>query len=175
MKCPKCGAEVSEKKLECEFCGHPFIDGIETQDMPPSESFGRAVFTASEPTYKAPEATYNPPASRSKNPYGESYPPSAQPLPRNVPRTGYAGGYVPNYLVWAILSTLFCCLPAGVVAIAYAAQVNGKLIAGDYAGAVAASDNAKKWSWISFGIVFVIILLYLLLIAFAGIVGSVAN
>lgn len=175
MKCPNCSAEVSENKLECEFCGHPFIDGIETKGMPPSESFGRAVFTASEPTYKAPEVTYSPPASRSKNPYGESYLPSAPPLTRNVPRTDYAAGYVPNYLIWAILSTLFCCLPAGVVAIAYAVQVDGKLAAGDYTGAVAASDNAKMWNWISVCSVFVIILLYLLLIAFAGIAGSVAN
>ena len=38
---------------------------------------------------------------------------------------------VPNNLVWAILSTLFCCLPAGIVSIVYAAQVNGKLAAGD--------------------------------------------
>ena len=42
---------------------------------------------------------------------------------------------VPNNLVWAILSTLFCCLPAGIVSIVYAAQVNGKLAAGDIAGA----------------------------------------
>jgi len=28
------------------------------------------------------------------------------------------GPYVPNHLVWAILSTLFCCLPLGIVLIA---------------------------------------------------------
>ena len=33
---------------------------------------------------------------------------------------------VPNNLVWAILTTLFCCLPAGIVSIVYAAQVNGR-------------------------------------------------
>ena len=38
--------------------------------------------------------------------------------------------YVPNHLVWAILSTLFCCLPLGIVSIVFAAQVNGKLAAG---------------------------------------------
>ena len=35
--------------------------------------------------------------------------------------------YVPNYLVFAILSTVLCCLPAGIPAIVYAAQINGKL------------------------------------------------
>ena len=36
------------------------------------------------------------------------------------------GAPPPNNLVWAILSTLFCCLPLGIVSIVYAAQVNGK-------------------------------------------------
>jgi Interferon-induced transmembrane protein len=165
MKCPNCSAEVSEKRLECEFCGHPFIDGIETQGVtPPSDSSGRAVFTASEPTYKAPEATYNPPPAPSDNPYNTSYPPATPPLSQSKPRTSYAAGHVPNYLVWAILATLCCCLPAGIVAIVYAAQVDGKLEAGDYAGAVAASDNAKMWSWISFGGALLILIPYFFLI-----------
>lgn len=51
-----------------------------------------------------------------------------------------------NYLIWAILTTLFCCLPLGIVSIVYAAQVDGKLASGDYAGAVASSENAKRWA-----------------------------
>jgi hypothetical protein len=62
------------------------------------------------------------------------------------------GRNIPNYLVQAILVTLFCCLPGGIVAIVFAAQVNGKLQAGDVAGARAASDTAKMWCWISFGV-----------------------
>ena len=46
---------------------------------------------------------------------------------------------VPNYLVPAILVTIFCCLPVGIAAIIQAAQVNGKLQAGDYEGAVSNS------------------------------------
>jgi hypothetical protein len=57
-----------------------------------------------------------------------------------------------NYLVPAILVTLCCCLPGGVAAIIYAAQVNSKLSAGDIAGAMAASNNAKMWTWISAGV-----------------------
>lgn len=59
-------------------------------------------------------------------------------------------GNVPNYLVHAILCTLFCCLPFGIVAIVYAAQVNGKLTSGDFQGAVAASNSARTWCWVSF-------------------------
>jgi hypothetical protein len=59
---------------------------------------------------------------------------------------------IPTYLAQAILVTLFCCLPFGIVSIVYAAQVNSKLAAGDIAGAREASDKAKMWSWISFGV-----------------------
>ena len=59
---------------------------------------------------------------------------------------------IQNYLVPAILTTLCCCLPGGVVAIVYAAQVNSKLAAGDIPGAQAASKNAKLWCWISGGV-----------------------
>ena len=44
-----------------------------------------------------------------------------------VPGSQVAPVQVPNYLVQSILVTLFCCLPFGIVAIVYAAQVNGKL------------------------------------------------
>ena len=59
--------------------------------------------------------------------------------------------HVPNYLVQAILVTIFCCLPFGIASIVYAAQVNGKLDAGDIPGAMQASSNAKTWMWVAFG------------------------
>jgi len=62
------------------------------------------------------------------------------------------GVAVQNYLVFAILVTVLCCLPAGIPAIVYAAQVNGKLQAGDMAGAQLASKNAKMWCLISAGL-----------------------
>jgi hypothetical protein len=75
---------------------------------------------------------------------------------------------VPNYLAQAILCTLFCCLPAGVVAIVFAAQVNGKLTAGDYAGAEAASAQARTWCWVSFGVGLAGGLIYALIMLAAG-------
>ncbi|BCX11570.1 MAG: hypothetical protein KatS3mg067_0508 [Thermosynechococcus sp.] len=56
---------------------------------------------------------------------------------------------IPNYLVPAILSTLCCCLPVGVIAIIFAAQVDSKLAAGDRAGALDASNKAKLFTWIA--------------------------
>ncbi|MGO2102043.1 MAG: CD225/dispanin family protein [Psychroflexus halocasei] len=52
-----------------------------------------------------------------------------------------------NHLAMAIISTLVCCMPAGIVSIVYASQVNSKFMAGDYIGAERASKNAKTW-WI---------------------------
>lgn len=52
---------------------------------------------------------------------------------------------VPNYLIPAILS-LFCCWPLSIVAIIFAAQVNGKVAAGDIQGAMDASKKAKLFS-----------------------------
>ena len=84
------------------------------------------------------------------------------------------GATVPNYLVFAILATVFCCLPTGIAAIVYAAQVNGKLQVGDVAGAQAASKNAKLWCLISLGLGLALILLYTLLMM-VGILGGLAH
>ncbi len=52
----------------------------------------------------------------------------------------------PSYLGWAIASCILCCLPLGIVAIIFAAQVNDKWIRGDYDGAKRASQNAQIWT-----------------------------
>ena len=67
-------------------------------------------------------------------------------------RISAAAGKPKNYLVQAILVTLCCCLPFGIVAIVYAAQVDTKWNAGDHQGAVLSSNNANKWSLIAFGV-----------------------
>lgn len=76
---------------------------------------------------------------------------------------------VPNYLAQSILVTLFCCLPFGIPAIVYAAQVNGKLIAGDMQGAVAASNSARMWCWVSFWTGLGVVALYFMVIVFAAV------
>ena len=70
-----------------------------------------------------------------------------QPPPYNSPGARRPAGPKPdNYLVWAILSTLFCCLPLGVASIVFAAQVDGKYNSGDYAGAQNSSEKAKNFA-----------------------------
>ena len=78
---------------------------------------------------------------------------------------GVPGGTPPpNHLVWAILSTLFCCLPLGVASIVFSAQVNSKYAAGDIAGAQDSSEKARNFAlWATIAGV-VIAVLYVLLI-----------
>lgn len=67
---------------------------------------------------------------------------------------------IQNYLVPSILITLCCCVPAGVVAIIYAAQVNSKLAAGDIAGAQNSARLAKIWTWVGLGCGIVLAIIY---------------
>lgn len=84
-----------------------------------------------------------------------------------APATG-----IQNYLVPSILVTFCCCLPGGIIAIVYAAQVNGKLALGDVAGAMDYAKKAKMWCWISFGVAAVATLGYALIMGAAAITGN---
>ena len=99
---------------------------------------GRDLFDSSEQPRPAHE-------TREAGPYDPNY-------------RGEDRPHVPNHLVWAILATV-CCLPPGIVSIVYAAQVNGKIAAGDFAGARKASKNAESWAWVSFGLMAGLIIL----------------
>lgn len=55
-------------------------------------------------------------------------------------------------MLWAILSTLFCCLPTGVYAIYLASKVDSLYLSGQYAQAQAMANDAKKWVQISAGL-----------------------
>ena len=64
---------------------------------------------------------------------------------------GQSGGVIQiNYLVPAILCTIFCCLPFGIAGILFAAQANSKTQQGDYDGANIAASRAKQMCILSF-------------------------
>lgn len=107
----------------------------------------------SAPTPGAPQA----PAYNAAPAYGNPQPqaPNTQIIP-------------PNYLVWSILVTLFCCLPGGIVAIIYSTQVSSRFQQGDYAGANESSRNARKWVIISAVSAAVILAIYAIVIAITG-------
>ena len=94
------------------------------------------------------------------------------------PPSSGAPASVPNYLVPAIIS-LFCCLPLGVVGVIFAAQVNGKVAAGDTAGALDAAKKAKMFSFIAIGLGILGIVGYVLFVVIMGVgmglAGSSSN
>ena len=75
----------------------------------------------------------------------------------------------PTYLAWAIVVTLLCCIPFGVVAIIYASKVQSQWQQGDYIGAQRSSQQAKTWTIVAAASSLVIYALYFGLIFFARI------
>lgn len=51
-----------------------------------------------------------------------------------------------NYLIFAIFTTICCCLPTGIYAIIRATKVNTYFAMGQYDMARQASEDAKRWS-----------------------------
>lgn len=82
-----------------------------------------------------------------------------------------------NYLVWAILVTVLCCLPFGIVSIVYSNKVSGLWAQGRYAEAQEASNNAKKWAIIGavVGAAAAVIGVVLWFAMFAAIVSSIPS
>src|SRR5688572_32237845 len=91
-------------------------------------------------------------------------PPSPTATPTNVP----------NYLIPAIVS-LICCWPLAIVAIIFAAQVNGKVAAGDIQGAMDASKKAKLFSFIAIGLGAAFILFYIVFFVIVGGLGAIQS
>ena len=90
----------------------------------------------------------------------EQYNPQQPPLlPQPPPK---------NWLVESILVTIFCCLPFGIVGIVNASQVNSKLAAGDYNGALHSSKEAAKWVKLGFWIGIGVIVLYIIAVFLFG-------
>ena len=71
---------------------------------------------------------------------------NAQQQPQQQSQTRYMGERPKSYLALAILTTLFCCLPFGIVSIVFAAKVDNYWNAGDYIHAEESSRKAKKWA-----------------------------
>jgi Interferon-induced transmembrane protein len=97
---------------------------------------------------------------------------SQQWTPPPSPTTAPAN--IPNYLIPAILS-LFCCWPLSIVAIIFAAQVNGKVASGDIQGAMEASKKAKLFSFIAIGLGLGLGLIYLVLMVLGVGLGAIQN
>jgi hypothetical protein len=120
--------------VNCPNCGTSNLDNASV-----CVNCGRSLMGGGAPAYTPP-------------------PPNYGATPGPVP-----GAQIPNYLWQSIVVTLCCCLPLGVVGIIFAAQVNTKLAQGDIAGARDASQKAKMFTLIGFGVGIVVILISMIL------------
>ena len=89
--------------------------------------------------------------------------------PYGAPKASSHHAQIPNHLVKAVLATLFCCLPLGIVAIVFAAQVDGQASSGNIEQAQRSSEQANMWGNLSIGLGFGVTVLYILLVAAAGV------
>ncbi|XP_072182423.1 transmembrane protein 233-like [Diadema setosum] len=73
---------------------------------------------------------------------------------------------MPNdHLLLAIMVTIFCCLPLGIVALIKSIQVKDKYKEGDIAGSVEASKSTKRWSiaGVIIGIIMLVVCIVMLI------------
>ena len=105
------------------------------------------------------------PEWQGQQPGWQGQPPPGYP----VPQQGWPAQREPdNYLVWAILVTVLCCLPFGIVSLVYSNKVAGLWSQGRFGEAQEASSNAKKWAIIGAiagGVTYAIIAILYIVIA----------
>ena len=81
----------------------------------------------------------------------------------NNTQTNRPNRYPPkNHLVEAILVTIFCCLPFGIVGIINAARVENAFYSGDETEAERLSGQALKWVKIAFFTGLAAVVIYLI-------------
>ncbi len=68
-----------------------------------------------------------------------------------------------SYLALAIISTILCCLPTGIVSIIYSTKVNSLYEDGKYDEAERSSKNAKTWGIVSIAVAVLGWILYILI------------
>lgn len=147
---------------------------VQSGQVAPTDLVWREGMAEWTPAQKVPEV--NQPSGEAsaapaspEGPSAATAPPAGQ-QPTGVaqPQAPVAHQNIPNYLIPAILVTIFCCWPFGIPAIVFAAKVDGLVSRGDIAGAMEASNKAKTWTWVSFGVGMLVIVFYVIAIFASG-------
>lgn len=195
IRCPHCnqGYSVSEdmvgRSIVCKKCNNTImVPDVKPSEQPGFSDKGYGTAPSNQPQGVPPQQQMpqqqqqyqNPQYQQGQNPQqfqqGQYPPPPYQqgqpPYPQQPGYQQYAPmqhqAHIPNNLVWAILALILCFWPTGIAAVVYAAKVDSRIAMGDYAGAKEASDKSKKWSWISFTVGIIVIVLYIGLMASVG-------
>ncbi len=134
--CAECGENNWDSATFCSACGASLDPTVTSRETNVSEREN-----LSQQIYNAPERP-QPPRGYGGDVYGRG--------PYHNDRYGAARPYpmqkINSHLVKAILVTIFCCQPFGIVSIVFAAQVDGRVRSGDIQGAIESSEKANKWA-----------------------------
>ena len=157
MRCSNCYREIPEDALYCPYCGeaHPGAGMRPRSEVPPKpqQDEPRAEQQVYEPGPESvrPEESFRAeqPEAREVHgiPYtygngGNGY--SRRSGAERLPCPEKKINWVP-YLVLAIISTICCCPPFGIVAIVYAAKINSEVSDGYSDKAADSARKAKIW------------------------------
>ena len=170
MNCINCYQEIPEGTKFCPHCGAQ----QPVQSAPTDTAANTTDSAAQGNTY-----TQQMGAQSEQTGTQQEVPPVSQPQPEYQNGPTYQGGagyqngqgyqsqtsYQPSYqekpvnwvpyLVLAIISTICCCPPFGIVGIVFAAKINGAVSAGNIEEAKNAAKKAKIWIIVAFAAGFI--------------------
>lgn len=132
--CPYCGQKVTAEPVRkvCRNCGKYIPD-----DAVMCPYCGQQLYAAAPAVQAAPMPQPMP---------------QMQPMPQPV-------SDIPTHIVGAVLVTLFCCLPFGIVSLIFGSKVSGLVAEGRIDEAMNASKKAKNWMII--GMILGILIIFL--------------
>ena len=187
MKCKFCGNDLPEESKFCPSCGAP-VEPEEKQEQ--SEQLAEAKQQENQNPYEyGVPGTDNGSGAQNENPYqyGSAGQDNENPYQYGSTGQNTSADYNANngtygqpqkpingttYLIFAIISTLLCCLPLGIVAIVYACKINSLQRNGDYAGAQNAAKKAKIFTIIGTVAALVVSIFYIIFAIVIGIGSS---
>lgn len=162
MKCKFCGLDMPEEATVCPFCGTPVHSSEENQIPEQKETTDEGKEAGNEQlhggTYSYQQDfeqkynhTYHQNNGQYQNPgmYNMNYPGQEMKPVNSTP-----------YMIFAVFTTLMCCLPFGIAAIVYASRINSLQRMGDFAGASQAAKKAKTFSIISAVMTLIVMIAY---------------
>ena len=187
MKCKFCGNDLPEESKFCPSCGAS-VEPEEKQEQSEQSAEAKQQENQNPYEYGVP-GTDNGSGAQNENPYQYGSADQNNENPYQYGSTGQntSADYNANngtygqpqkpingttYLIFAIISTLLCCLPLGIVAIVYASKINSLQRNGDYAGAQNAAKKAKMFTIIGTVAALVVSIFYIIFAVVIGIGSS---
>lgn len=187
MKCKFCGNDLPEESKFCPSCGAP-VEPEEKQEQSEQSAEAKQQENQNPYEYGMP-GTDNGSAAQNENPYqyGSAEQDNENPYQYGSTGQNTSADYNANngtygqpqkpingttYLIFAIISTILCCLPLGIVAIVYASKINSLQRNGDYAGAQNAAKKAKMFTIIGTVAALVVSIFYIIFAVVIGIGSS---